>query len=143
MTMGRTTASDHFGWIALLCFCLAAGTSSAQSLGRDDVVGTWRLTMTPDENGRVTMATETGRIDMTLSVSTQGSTGLSCRLDGEQTECRLRRRELVIVHNIDGAGRMTYTLTRGRDSLAGQVRLTVKSIPFGSFPVGRAEMTRR
>lgn len=137
------SAYDRLGTVAALAVCLAAGDASAQALRRDEVLGDWRLRMTPAEDGRVTIATDTGRLDMPLTVTAQGSSGITCLLDGRRANCRLRRGELVIAADMDGAGRMTYTLRSGRSGdFDGNVRLSVRAIPLASFYLGRARMSR-
>ena len=130
---------------AILSACVVAGTANAQALQRGEVLGNWTLRMTPAEGGDANIAVESdnGRLEMPVTVTARGPSGIACVVDGEAADCRLRRGELVIALRIDSA-RMTYTLNGRRvGGLTGNARLSMPLLPFGSVHLGTAALTRR
>jgi hypothetical protein len=130
---------------ALLSACMAAGAANAQALQRGEVLGNWTLRMTPAEGGgaSITVKTDSGRLEMPLTVTAQGQSGIACMVDGEAADCQLRRGDLVITLRMDDA-RMTYTLNSRRGGgFTGSARLRLPLLPFGSMHLGTAALTRR
>jgi len=130
---------------ALLSACIVAGAANAQALQRGEVLGNWTLRMTPAEGrgANITVKTDSGRVEMPLTVTARGPSGIACLVDGEAADCQLRRGELVVAVRMDDA-RMTYTLTARRGAgFAGSVRLSARLLPFGSIHLGAADMLRR
>ena len=138
-------AYARLGAAALLAVCLTAGAANAQALSRSAVLGNWTLRMTPAEGGdaKITIQSETGRLDMPVTVTAQGASGIACVVDGEAADCRLNRGALVLTLRMDDA-RMIYTLNGSRGGgLTGTARLRLPLLPFGSMHLGTAAMTRR
>jgi|688.fasta_scaffold1226706_1 hypothetical protein len=130
---------------AILSTCVVAGTANAQALQRAEVLGNWTLRMTPAEGGeaKITIRSDTGRLEMPVTVSQRGQAGIACVVDGEAADCRLRRGELVVAVRMDDA-RMTYTLTARRGAgFTGNARLSYRLLPFGSMHLGTVVLTRR
>lgn len=135
----------RLGAAVLLSACLAAGAANAQALQRGEVLGNWTLRMTPAEGGdaKITIKTDTGRLEMPVTVTARGASGIACVVDGEPADCRLRRGELVVTLRMDDA-RMTYTLGARRGAgFTGNARLSIPLLPFGSVHLGTADLTRR
>lgn len=133
------------GLAVLVAGCMAAGTANAQALQRSEVPGNWTLRLTPAEGGegRVTVKTDSGRLEMPLVVTAQGPSDIACRVDDEPAECQLRRGQLIVSVKIDAA-RIIYTLTGRRgDGFTGNARMTLPLLPFGSMALGTVAMTRR
>ncbi|WP_396594305.1 hypothetical protein [Brevundimonas sp. R86498] len=133
------------GFVILLAASIAAGSANAQTLQRSELLGDWTLRLTPAEGGegRVTVKTDSGRLEMPLVVTARGSSDLTCTVDDEPADCRLRRGELIVSVRIDSA-RMIYSLNgRRNDGFHGNVRMTLPLLPFGSMDVGNVAMTRR
>ena len=102
--------------VAMLAAGLAmAETAHAQAVQRAEVLGTWTLRLTPAEDGSVTISTRNGRLEMPVSVTARGASGIGCVVDGETADCRLNRGALVITLRMDDA-RMTYTLNGRRNA---------------------------
>lgn len=140
-------AYARLGAAALLTACLTASVASAQTppLQRAEVLGNWTLRMTPAEGGegRVTVRTDTGRLDMPVTITARGASAIACVVDGETAECQLRRGQLVVALPMDGA-RMTFTLTTRRNAgFTGEARIRMPLLPFGSMHLGTAALTRR
>lgn len=138
---------SRLGAATLLAVCLTASAASAQTapLQRSEVLGHWNLRMTPAEggNGSMTIRSDTGRLDMPTTITPRGSSGIACVVDGETAECQLRRGRLVVALPMDGA-RMTFTLTTHRSAgFAGEARIRMPLLPFGSMHLGTVAMTRR
>lgn len=130
---------------AILSASVVAGAATAQALQRAEVLGNWTLRMTPAEGGdaKITIRSDTGRLEMPVTVSERGQAGVACVVDGEAADCQLRRGELVITLRIDDA-RMSYTLNSRRgDGFTGSARLRLPLLPFGSVHLGTAALTRR
>lgn len=131
------------GVVVLLSASMAAGAANAQALQRTEVLGNWTLRMTPAEGANVTVKTDSGRVEMALSVTPRGPSGIACALDGAPTDCQLRRGGLVVTMRTDGA-RMIYTLNgRRTGGFTGNVRLSANLIPVGSIHLGTMDMVRR
>ena len=133
------------GALVLMAAAMTAGEASAQALQRGEVVGTWTLTMTPAEGGdaNITIQSDNGRLEVPLIVSPSGPSGLACTADGEPADCQLRRGQLVVTLSMDAA-RMAFTLaSRTRSGFAGNARLRLPLLPFGSVHLGTVAMTRR
>ncbi|RYG79736.1 MAG: hypothetical protein EON59_15795 [Alphaproteobacteria bacterium] len=143
----RIQMAGHWRWgvAALLSAGILATTAQAQALQRSEVLGAWTLRMTPAEGGsaRITIKTDTGRLDMPVTITARGASGLDCVVDGEPAECRVRRGELTIALRMDDT-RMTFTLNSRRGSaFSGNARLAFPLLPFGSMQLGTASLTRR
>ena len=130
--------------VAILAAGLAmAGTAHAQAVQRAEVLGTWTLRLIPAEDGSVTISTRNGRLDIPVSISARGASGIGCVVDGETADCRLNRGALVITLRMDDA-RMTYTLNgRRNDGFTGAARIRYRLLPFGSMHLGAASLTPR
>lgn len=140
-------AYARLGAAASLAVCLTGGVASAQTppVQRGEVLGNWTLRMTPAEggNGNVTIRSDNGRLDMPMTVTAQGPSGIACLVDGETADCQLRRGQLVVALPVDGA-RMTFTLTARRSAgFTGEARIRMPLLPFGSMHLGTVAMTRR
>ena len=129
--------------VAMLAAGLAmAGTAHAQAVQRAEILGAWTLRLTPAEDGKVTISTRNGRLEMPVRVAARGASGIGCVVDGEAADCRLSRGALVITLRMDDA-RMTYTLNgRRNDGFTGAARISYRLIPFGSMHLGAASLTR-
>lgn len=139
------TGYGRLGVATLFSACLVAGAAHAQALQHGEVLGNWTLRMIPVEGGesRITVKTATGRLEQPLTVTARGRSGILCMIDGDAADCRLRRGELVVTLRMDDA-RMIYTLTSRRGGgFAGNTRMTLPLLPFGSVHLGAAEMVRR
>jgi hypothetical protein len=133
----------QMGVALLLSALLAASGANAQALSRAEVLGDWTLRMTPAEGGNISVKTNTGRLDMPVTITANGPSGIACVVDGEAADCRLRRGALVIALRMDDA-RMTYTLNGRRSGgFSGSARLNLPLLPFGSMHLGAAALTRR
>lgn len=133
------------GLAVLLSVLMLAGVAHAQALQRGELLGHWTLKMTPAEGGnsRITIRTDTGRLEMPVTITARGPSAIACTVDGEPADCRLRRGELTIVLRMDDA-RMTYALdSRRTGGFGGTARLNLPLLPFGSMHLGRADLTRR
>ena len=131
------------GAAVLLSALLAAGAANAQAVSRNEVLGAWTLKMTPAEGGNVTIRTDTGRLEMPVTVTARGASGIACVVDGEAADCRLNRGALVITLRVDDA-RIAYTLNGRRGAgLTGTARISYRLLPFGSMHLGAADLTRR
>jgi hypothetical protein len=140
-------AYTRLGAAALLAVCLTAGAVNAQTqpLQRGEVLGNWNLRMTPAEggNGSITIQSDTGRLDMPMTITARGASAIACVVDGETAECQLRRGQLVVALPMDGA-RMTFTLTTRRSAgFTGEARIRMPLLPFGSMHLGTVAMTPR
>lgn len=135
----------RLGMAALLSASVAAGAADAQVLRQGEVLGTWTLRMTPAEGqgANITVKTDSGRLEMPLTITQRGPSGIACVVDGEAADCQLRRGELVITLRMDDA-RMIYTLNGRRGGgFTGSARLRLPLLPFGSMHLGTAALTRR
>jgi len=133
----------RLGAAMLLSACVMASAANAQDLQRGEVLGNWTLKMTPAEGGNVTIRTDTGRLEMPVTVTARGASGVACVVDGEAADCRLNRGALVITLRLDDA-RMAYTLNGRRGAgLTGTARISYRLLPFGSMHLGAADLTRR
>lgn len=133
------------GVAALFLACVVAGAANAQALQHGEVLGNWTLRMTPAEGGEatITVRSRTGRVEMPLTVTARGRSGIACTADGEAADCQLRRGELVVTLRMDNA-RMIYTLTSRRaGGFTGNTRLRFPLLPLGSMHLGTADMVRR
>ena len=133
----------------LLLTSLMGGAALAQGAvpitGRE-VVGEWRLAITPAERQdlSITFKARDGgqRLDFPLTVAAQANGRLACVLDDEPAECRIRDGKLVVVMAQDGF-RMIFTLTdRTRDGFRGAASMRVRLLPI-SGPIGAVTMARR
>ena len=133
----------------LLLTSLMGGAALAQGaapITSREVVGEWRLAITPAEREDVSIpvkARDGGqRLDFPLTVAAQANGRLACVLDGEPAECRIRDGRLVVVMAQDGF-RMIFTLTdRTRDGFRGAASMRVRLLPIGG-PIGAVTMARR
>lgn len=128
-----------------LSACLVTATANAQTpaLQRSEVLGNWTLRLTPAEDGNVTISTRNGRLDMPVTITARGASGIACVADGEAADCRLNRGALVITLRLDDA-RMSYTLNGRRSGgFTGAARISYRLLPFGSMALGTADLTRR
>lgn len=131
------------GVAVVLSACMAAGAANAQALQRGEVLGDWTLRMTPADGGNISIKTDTGRLEMPVTITARGQSGIGCVVDGEAADCRLRRGDLVMALRMDDA-RMTYTLNGRRGGgLTGEARLSLPLLPFGSMRLGTVDLTRR
>ena len=132
----------RLGLTVALAASLAAGATNAQALQRPEVLGNWTLRVTPAEDAHVTIRTDNGRVEMPVTITARGASGIACSVGGEAADCQLRRGQLVIVMRMDG-GRMTHTLTSRRGGgFTGATRISAPLLPFGSFSLGAANLTR-
>ena len=133
----------------LLLTSLMGGAALAQGaapITSREVVGEWRLAITPAEREDVSItfkARDGGqRLDFPLTVAAQANGRLACVLDGEPAECRIRDGKLVVVMAQDGF-RMIFTLTdRTRVGFSGAASMRVRLLPI-SGPIGAVTMARR
>lgn len=139
----------RYGWVTggLASALIVVGAAQAQTgpLQRNEVLGTWTLRMTPADGGeaRITVRTDTGRLEMPVTVTHRGPSAIACVVDGEAADCRLRGGKLVIILRMDDA-RMIYTLDGRRGGgFTGNARITLPLLPFGSMHLGTAALTRR
>lgn len=134
---------------ALFLASLMGGAALAQGaapITSREVVGEWRLAITPAEREDVSItfkARDGGqRLDFPLTVAAQANGRLACVLDGEPAECRIRDGKLVVVMAQDGF-RMIFTLTdRTRVGFSGAASMRVRLLPI-SGPIGAVTMARR
>ena len=142
------TKRHTVGTAVLLSLAIGA-TAFAQSappIANSDVIGEWRLAVTPVERQdlRITFKSRDGdqKLDFPLTISTQANGGLTCVLSGDPAECRIRDGKLVVVSAGNGV-RMTYTLTdRTRAGFSGGASLRVRLLPIGGH-IGAVTMARR
>jgi hypothetical protein len=124
---------------------MVVGSANAQALQRTEVLGNWALRLTPAEGGesRITVKSDSGRLDMRLVVTARGSSDIACWVDDEPADCQIRRGALIITLRMDSA-RMTYSLNgRQGDGFDGTARLNLPLLPFGSMTLGTVAMTPR
>lgn len=132
---------------ALLAAVGLGGAAWAQApITSREVVGDWRLAVTPSERQDVSItfkARDGGqKLDFPLTVVAQANGRLACVLDGEPAECRIRDGKLVVVMAEDGF-RMIFTLTdRTRDGFRGAASMRVRLLPIGG-QIGAVTMARR
>lgn len=132
------------GAAALLAAVCLGGPAWAQApLTSQEVVGDWRLAVTPAERQDVSItfkARDGGqRLDFPLTVAAQANGRLACVLDGEPADCRIRDGKLVVVMAQDGF-RMTFTLTdRTRGGFSGAASMRLRLLPIGG-PIGAVTM---
>lgn len=144
---GGVMARLKAAWAALLVWSAMGGAAFAQApIASREVVGEWRLAITPAEREDVSItfkARDGGqKLDFPLTVAAQANGRLACVLDGEPAECRIRDGRLVVVMAQDGF-RMIFTLTdRTRDGFRGAVSMRVRLLPVGG-PIGAVTMARR
>ena len=124
----------------------SAFAQSAQSITSAEVLGNWRLLITPAEREDVSITFESRdgsrQLDFPLSVTAGRNDRLSCLVDDEPAECRIRNGDLIV--NLAGGGvRMTFTLNdRTRQGFSGTAGLRVRLLPIGGH-IGSVAMTRR
>ncbi|WP_122465044.1 hypothetical protein [Brevundimonas lutea] len=124
----------------------AAFAQDATPITHGEVVGDWRLLITPAEGqGRsVTFKARDGsqRLDFPLAITPQSNGRLNCIIDGDPGECRIRNGEFRIASPSDGFT-IIYTLeNRTREGFAGVADLRVRRLPIGG-PIGSVRMVRR
>lgn len=124
----------------------AAFAQAAAPITNRDVVGSWTLAITPAERQdlSITFKSKDGRqqLDFPLTVTAQTNGRLSCVVDGDPAECRVRDGKLVVVVAENGV-RMTFTLTdRTQAGFRGAASLRVRLLPIGG-PIGVVNMARR
>lgn len=134
------------GLLAGLVMCGAAFAQSVPHITDRDVVGEWRLLITPAEGqGRsITFKAKDGsqRLDFPLAITTQPNGRLSCNVSGDPAECRTRHGELRIV-SADNGVTMIFTLNdRTRGGFTGVADLRVRLLPIGGR-IGSVTMARR
>lgn len=134
------------GFIVGLAMCGAAFAQNATPITDREVVGDWRLLITPAEGqGRsVTFKARDGsqRLDFPLAITPQSNGRLNCIVDGAPAECRIRNGEFRIASPSDGFT-MIYTLkNRTRGGFTGVADLRVRRLPIGG-PIGSVNMVRR
>lgn len=132
--------------VAGLALCGTASAQSAAPITDREVVGDWRLVITPVQGqGRsVTFQARDGseRLDFQLGITSQPNGRLNCIFDGDPAECRIRRGGLRIAVPGDGFT-MIYTLkNRSPGGFTGDVDLRVRRLPVGGI-VGSVNMIRR
>lgn len=132
--------------LAGLLVCGAAFAQSATTITDRDVIGEWRLLITPAEGqGRnITFRGRDGtqRLDFPLAITSPSNGRLGCVVSDEPAECRIRRGQLRIVSAGDGVT-MIYTLrARARDGFTGVADLRVRGLPIGG-QIGSVTMVRR
>ncbi|WP_312780527.1 hypothetical protein [Brevundimonas sp.] len=136
------------GTTLLLCSVIvdAAFAQGAAPITDRDVVGAWTLAITPADRQDVsiTFKAKDGRqqLDFPLTVTALASGRLSCVVDGDPAECRVRDGRLIVVVAENGV-RMTFTLAeRTRTGFRGDASLRVRLLPIGG-PIGVVNMARR
>lgn len=134
---------------AVLASCAMGGPAVAQGatpITNRDVVGEWRLLVTPAERQDldITFKSRDGdqQLDFPLNITAQANGRLACLVSGNPAECRLRNGGLEVVSAGDGV-RMTFTLS-GRTSrgFSGRASLRLRMLPIGGH-IGSVIMARR
>lgn len=123
----------------------AALAQGAAPIANQDVVGNWTLVMTPVERQdmSVTFKARDGsqRISQSLTITAGPNGRLTCRIDADPAECRIRDGRLIIVAAVDSA-RMTYTLSdRTRGGFSGSAGMRLRLLPIGG-QIGVVTMMR-
>lgn len=141
--MARFGAAGAALWAAV---CMGGAAWAQAPIASREVVGDWRLAVTPAERQdlNITFKARDGgqKLDFPLTVAAQANGRLTCVLDGEPAECRIRDGKLVVVMAQDGF-RMTFTLTdRTRGGFSGAASMRVRLLPIGG-PIGAVTMARR
>lgn len=133
---------------AVLAYLLISGAAIAQTaapITSRDVIGDWSLRMTPTEDDGRTVtfkARDGGPLIQPLSITARSGDRLTCTVDAQPAQCRIRDGKLLVATGANGM-RMTFTLTdRTRQGLAGTVDLRVRLLPIGG-PIGTVDMVRR
>lgn len=136
LTVGAVLATLGFGHPAL--------AQSAGPLSNRDVIGDWRLAITPADRQDVQINVEIDADDLPLTVRGQSTGRLTCTLRGDPADCRLRNGGLVVVMPTrTGAARMIFTLTeRLGNGFGGAARVSLRFLPVGGH-IGAVAMTRR
>ncbi|MFN7112433.1 MAG: hypothetical protein ACK4M2_12425 [Brevundimonas sp.] len=132
----------------VLAACALCGTALAQAaspITSGEVAGDWMLKITPAERQDLSISFESksgNQLDFPLTVTPQPRGRLSCVLDGDPANCRIRDGKLVVVM-ASGGVRMTFTLTgRSRGGFLGDASLRVRLLPIGGH-IGAVTMARR
>lgn len=133
------------GVLAADALCGTALAQAAPPITSGEVAGDWMLKITPAERQdlNISFKSKSGnQLDFPLTVTPQPRGRLSCVLDGEPADCRIRDGKLVVVM-ASGGVRMTYTLTaRTRAGFSGDVSLRVRLLPIGGH-IGSVAMAPR
>ena len=137
-------------WIgaAVLASSLLGSATLAQTAapitGRD-VIGDWTLRMTPVEGQGRTVTFKSkdgGPFVQPLTITARSGDRLTCEVDNQPAQCRIRDGRLVVTSG-SGGMRMIFTLTdRARQGFAGTVDLRARLLPIGG-PIGTVDMVRR
>ena len=137
-------------WIgaAMLASALVASAALAQTaapITSRDVIGEWSLRMTPVEGQGRTVTFQSkdgGPLVQPLTITARSGDRLTCVVDSEPAQCRIRDGRLVVTSG-SGGMRMIFTLaSRIRQGFTGTVDLRVRLIPIGGA-IGTVEMLRR
>lgn len=142
------TKRHTVGTAVLLSLAIGA-TAFAQSappIANSDVIGEWRLAVTPVERQdlRITFKSRDGdqKLDFPLTITGQAGGPLACVIDGDPGQCRIRDGKLTVVM-AGGGPRMTFTLTdRTRGGFSGSASIRVRMLPIGG-QIGSVTMVRR
>ena len=133
------------GGLAACALCGTALAQAAPPITSGEVAGDWMLKITPAERQDLSISFESksgNQLDFPLTVTPQPRGRLSCVLDGDPADCRIRDGKLVVVM-ASGGVRMTFTLTgRSRGGFQGDASLRVRLLPIGGH-IGAVTMARR
>jgi len=133
------------GFITGLALCGTAFAQGAAPLTDREVVGDWRLLITPAEGqGRtITFKARDGsqRLDFPLAITAGPRGGLRCTVSNDPAECRIRNGELRISSPGDGFTMAFSLRDRTPRGFAGVVDLRVRLMPVGGR-IGSVTMTR-
>jgi hypothetical protein len=140
-------------WLsAVVLACLVwAGDAPAQTAASPtpaELVGEWRLLVTPVDRDGVDIRVEGedgGPLDLVLTVRLAGGDRLACTLRNRPAECRITRgRFEAVMGSRSGGARMTFVIDRRTPSgFSGTASARVRVLPFISGSIGTVAMTRR
>jgi len=132
-------------FLTTFTLCRAAFAQATPPIASGEVIGDWMLKVTPAERQDLSISFKSksgNQLDFPLTVAAQPRGRLSCVLDGDPADCRIRDGKLVVVM-ASGGIRMTYTLTaRTHAGFSGDVALRVRLLPIGGH-IGSVTMAPR
>lgn len=139
-------AAISVSFVAALALGGAAFAQSAAPLNSEEVVGNWRLLITPaeGEGRRITFRARDGsqRLDFPLAITPRPNGRLQCTVSNDPAECQVRNGQLRITSPGDGFT-MVFTLQdRTRGGFTGVADLRVRLMPVGGR-IGSVSMARR
>lgn len=134
------------GFISALAVGGAAYAQSVAPITDREVVGSWRLLITPAEGQGRSITFKAGdgsqRMDFPLVITTRPNGRLQCTVSGDPAECRIRNGELRIALAGDGVT-MVFTLgNRTGEGFTGAADMRVRLLPIGGH-IGSVNMIRR